>query len=122
MQAKFVMSGECRIGSVGDSTNLKDSGGKPLFVGDIVHVLHVDTVGGFTNYGLSVVRSDRWVSINNCGVTEHTESPGPAVHFVMGLKTVDFSKETDEWKIQRVKSFEDTVIDEHWRDYGFSYA
>ena len=106
-----IYSGKCEIGQCGLPTNLIDNHDKPLFVGDIVAIFAADSIGATSSYGLSVVVEDRPES---CG---RTEDLGP---FVMGLRSVDINA-NKEWIIKKVKSWEDCVDGEHWKDYGFNY-
>ena len=112
----FVYSGDCKLGKIGEPTALKDFTGKDLFVGDIVITSVIDEWGICTNNGLTVVVSDEY---NNKLVSEENWGSG---HFVMGIKTVDFmGKDSQKWIVAKVKSFEDVVVGEHWKDYGFNY-
>ena len=116
---KFVFSGNCRIGDVGEKTNLKDMTGKDLFVGDIVITSVIDSLGVCDNTGLTVVCSDRWTSYSD---DTHKEKDEGVEHFVMGIKDVDFmGADSEKWIVKKVKSYEDVVMGEHWKDFGFSY-
>lgn len=120
LAAVFILSGKCRIGDVGEATPLKDITGKGLFVGDIVIVSTIDSMGICDNHGLSVVCSDKWTSYSD---GTHVAKEGDIEYFVMGIKNVDFmGKDSEKWIVKRVKSFEDIIAGEHWKDYGFSYA
>lgn len=118
--AAFILSGESRIGDVGEATLLKDFTDKDLFVGDIVIVSTIDSMGIYDNYGLSVVCSDKWTSYSD---GTHVAKEGNIEYFVMGIKNVDFmGKDSERWIVKRVKSFKDVIAGEHWEDYGFSYV
>ena len=106
-----VYSGECEHGVCGIPTSLKDTGGESLFVGDIVVMATLESLGSMSFHGLSIIVEDR---PKLCG---REEDLGP---FVMGLRSVDIN-ESEYWYIQRVKSFSDCVAGEHWKDFGFSY-
>ena len=120
LPAVFVLSGNCRIGDVGEETPLKDFTGKDLFVGDIVILSTIDKYGICDNCGLSVVCSDKWTSYVN---GTHVAKKGEITHFIMGIKNVDFmGSDSEKWIVKRVKSFEDVIAGEKWKDYGFNYA
>ena len=106
-----IYSGECESGLCGGATDLRDSGGNPLFIGDIVIKAVHEASGSLAFYGLSVVVEDR------PNLVGREEDLGP---FVMGLRSVDINID-DYWYIERVKSFSDCINGEHWRDFGFSY-
>jgi len=118
MQPKYVLCGECREGNVGEATNLCDTNGSPLYVGDIVCLATKDSFGISCFYGISVVVSDRWTTYSN---GTHEEKLGLITHFVMGIKDVDFMADDSEWYVKKVKSHSDVISGEHWIDYGFSY-
>ena len=41
----------------------------------------------------------------------------------MGIKNVDFmGADSEKWIDKKVKSFEDVIAGEHWKDFGFSYV
>ncbi len=41
----------------------------------------------------------------------------------MGIKNVDFmGADSEKWIVKKVKSFEDVIAGEHWKDFGFSYV
>jgi hypothetical protein len=120
LAAAFILSGNCRMGDVGEPTPLKDFTDKDLFVGDIVIVSTIDSMGICENHGLSVVCSDKWTSYSD---GTHVAKESNIEHFVMGIKNVDFmGKDSEKWIVERVKSFEDVIAGEHWKDYGFSYV
>jgi hypothetical protein len=120
LPAAFVLSGKCRIGDVGEPTHLKDFTGKDLFVGDIVITSVIDKFGICDNTGLTVVCSDKWTSYHD---GTHIEKDGEIEYFVMGIKNVDFmGADSEEWIVKKVKSFEDVIAGEHWKDFGFSYV
>lgn len=115
----YVYSGNVRIGNVGEPTPLKDFTRKDLFVGDIVITSLIDEFGICNNNGLSVVCSDRWISYND---GTHIQKNGEIEYFVMGIKNVDFmGVDSEKWIVKKVKSHEDVVIGEHWKDFGFNY-
>lgn len=113
MNAKYIYSGGCRIGDVGEPTELRDINEEPLFVGDIVLVQADNTPGH-----LSVVCNNKWTTYNN---GNHVESE-TYENFVMGIRSVDFTNDLDcKWTVRRVKSYKDTVDGENWTDFKFSY-
>jgi hypothetical protein len=121
----YVYSGKVREGLCGDATPLVDVDGKPLFVGDIVIPSTIDEFGICYNTGLSVVVSDRYTSYSN---GSHVEKEGEIEYFVMGIKSVNFMNKPaqdqyqKEWMVKKVKSYEDVVDGEHWKDYGFNFS
>lgn len=119
MKAKFVLSGKCRKGDVGESTPLTDCYGNKLFVGDIVATFTKDEFGVCYFSGLTAVVSDKWTSYND---GTHVQKEGGVEHFVMGIKGVDFMKEDSKWSVQKLKSFEDVVSGEKWKEFGFNYV
>ena len=106
-----IYSGQYEIGQCGLPTNLIDYHNEPLFVGDIIVMATVDSFGDAGFHGLSVIVEDK---PEVCG---RTEDLGP---FVMGLRSID-TNTSKEWLIKKVKSWEDCVDGEHWKDYGFNY-
>ena len=112
----FIYSGECKLGTVGEPTDLIDLSNTPLFVGDIVIVSVINASGICYNNGLSVVIS---AEENNKLISEEDHSQG---HFVMGIASIDFmGKDASEWAVKKVKNHADVIDGEHWKDYGFNY-
>lgn len=120
MQAKYVYSGKCRKGTLGQSTGITDIHGDLLRVGDIVITFRDDPLAAVPS-GLTVVVSDEWISYSN-GVHEKKEN---FEFFVMGIKNSTIAKLDDKnekyWHVKRVKKWEDVIDGEHWSDYGFNY-
>ena len=106
-----IYSGECEHGKCGLATTMKDSHDKNLFVGDIVACASVDSFGICCFYGLAAIVDDR---PNLVGRTEYQKP------FIMGLASVDTEKDK-EWYIKKLKDWEDCVVGEKWKDYGFNY-
>ena len=118
--ARFVLSGDCRLGDVGEPTPLIDNAGNELFVGDIVITSTIDKFGICSNNGLTVVCSDKWTSYTD---GSHIAKQEPFEYFVMGIKNVDFmGTDSEHWIVNRVKSFSDVIPGEHWPGFGFSYS
>lgn len=116
---KHVLSGTYREGNVGEPTNLIDSLGKELSVGDIVVILTKDNFGITSVCGLSCVVSDRYISYSD---GTHKEKKGAVEYFVMGIKRVDYiDKDSENWHVIKIKDFADVVSGEHWKEYGFNY-
>lgn len=115
----FVYSGKCRMGNCGEVTPLIDNFDNPLFVGDIVIISTINETGICENYGLTVVVSDRYQTFNNN--TYFVEREGNVEYFVMGIKDVNFMSVDTKWIVKKLKSFEDVIDKEHWKDYGFNY-
>ena len=113
MKAKYIYSGDCRIGDVGEPTELRDINEEPLFVGDIVLIASDNTLGD-----LSIVCSSKWTTYTD---GKHAEAD-TYENFVMGIRSVDFTNDLDcGWSVKRVKSYKDTVDGENWTDFKFSY-
>lgn len=124
MENLYVYSGKVREGDLGESTPLIDIEGKKLYVGDIVITSTIDEQGICQNHGLTVVVSDKYTSYNTGGGNvRHEVKEGKPEYFVMGIKNVDFmGKDSDRWIVKRVKSHEDVICGENWKDYGFNYS
>ena len=85
LAAAFILSGKCRIGDVGEPTPLKDFSDKDLFVGDIVIVSTIDSMGICDNHGLSVVCSDKWKSYSD---GTHVAKEGKIKYFTFRDKKI----------------------------------
>ena len=117
---RFILSGNCRLGDVGEQTPLIDSAGNELFVGDIVITSIIDKFGICSNNGLTVVCSDKWTSYTDGSHIAKKESVG---YFVMGIKNVDFmGADAEHWIVNRVKSHSNVIAGENWPEFGFSYS
>ena len=118
--ARFVLSGDCRLGDVGEPTPLIDNAGNELFVGDIVITSTIDKFGICSNNGLTVVCSDKWTSYTD---GSHIAKQEPFEYFVMGIKNVDFmGTDSEHWIVNRVKSHSNVIAGENWPEFGFSYS
>ena len=118
--ARFVLSGDYRVGDIGEPTPLIDNAGNQLFVGDIVITSTIDKTGIGSNNGLTVVCSDKWTSYTD---GSHIAKQEPFEYFVMGIKNVDFmGADSEHWIVNRVKSFSDVIHGEHWPEFGFRYS
>ena len=106
-----VYSGECEHGTCGMPTDLIDSTGAPLRVGDIVMVSSQGNGMTPWHHGLSVVVENRPNLTGN--------APAPDA-YVMGIVSVDVNND-EGWIVTRVKMWEDVVEGEHWKAYGFNY-
>lgn len=106
-----IYSGQCEEGTCGTPTNLVDSWGNELFVGDIVSMSTNERVM-WSFHGLSAVVEDR------PNLVGRTDSPIP--HFIMGLYSIDWTN-PEQWLIHKVKDWKDCVDGEHWKEYGFHY-
>ena len=117
---RFILSGNCRLGDVGEQTPLIDSAGNELFVGDIVITSIINEFGICSNNGLTVVCSDKWTSYTD---GSHVAKNEDVKYFVMGIRNVNFmGADSDNWIVNRVKSFSDVIPGEHWPEFGFSYS
>ena len=113
-------------GTIGSPTNMCDSDGNPLFVGDIVTIHHVE----YTDKSVAFICEEnhefaKWTSKEN--------------QYVMGIASIwnsdKFQQVTasiyddnifeqidsiaEGWVVKKVKDFADLVIGEHW---GFLYV
>ena len=117
---RFILSGNCRLGDVGEQTPLIDNAGNELFVGDIVITSTIDKFGICSNNGLTVVCSDKWTSYTD---GSHIAKQEPFEYFVMGIKNVDFmGTDSEHWIVNRVKSHSNVIAGENWPEFGFSYS
>jgi hypothetical protein len=110
MSDLYIYSGKCVIGKVGDKTNITDSFGEKLFVGDIV-VIHTPNMAP----QLTVISDEKYQSYHDG--TIKIKEPN---HFVMGIKDVDYHEENSGWTVTKVKSFADLIEGEKWARYNFS--
>ena len=94
-----------------------DVSGQVLFVGDIVITSTIDKMGICSNNGLTVVVSDRYKTFSD---GTHEEKENDIKYYIMGIKNIDIMQKSD-WIVKRVKSNEDVINGEHWRDFGFNY-
>lgn len=116
-----IFSGECCLCDVGIPIKSHDCVGRGLFTGDIVLVYHGDYIGTDDEQwnpsgGLTVIVGNQYQSFVGGSVkylTDDFES------YVMGISNCGFDH--PEWQIRKVKSFEDVVEGEHWKEFGFSY-
>jgi len=117
-----VFSGNCLMGLCGEDAGFHDMSGNDLRVGDIVMIYTVKEWGeGGVDYfpdGLTAVVSNEWTSYHD---GTHKRSEGEIRYFVMGLASVPMDA-PGEWRVIRVKKFEDVVHGEHWSAFGFSYG
>ena len=65
---------------------------------------------------LTAVVSNQFQSFNDGSVRLDDREAEP---FVMGLKSVKF--DSPEWRVHLVKPFDQVVVGEHWKQWGFSY-
>lgn len=107
----YIYSGNCRMGTVGTKTDIKDVYGDNLFIGDIVILFRED----YSPNGLTVIVDDSFVSYSD---GSHVKKDGPVISFAMGIKNAA----PGAWTIKKVKSYEDVVDGEHWKNYGFRYS
>jgi hypothetical protein len=114
----YVYSGECRLCDVGVYSGFSDAAGIPLSTGDIVLTYTENEMGCRFVGGLSVVVSDQYTTFSG---GRHEIKNGDVEFFVMGVRGVDLINAPGEWKVHLVKSHEDVINGEHWKDYGFSF-
>ena len=119
-----VFSGKCLQAVCGIDTGFKDMRGAALFTGDIVQTYTVreyDTkYGPMLDYApdeLTAVVSDEWTTYSD---GKHVRKAGDAEYFVMGIRSVSL-EDTGEWRVRKLKSYEDVIVGEHWAAYGFNY-
>jgi hypothetical protein len=119
----YIYSGKCRLGKVGEPTNLTTTSESPLCVGDIVITSTIDEFGICSNNGLTAVVSDKYTTFQT-GKDEHRhdEKQGETEYFIMGIKGVDYmDKDYDKWHVALVKSHKEVIPGEHWDGFGFNY-
>jgi hypothetical protein len=113
---KLLMSGKCRLGYAGESTELFDSYGKPLFTGDLVALsaYNENNPDQFEDYyGVEFV-------CNN----EFQDNGLDKKIFVMGIASEHYmyydGEETivcqnhKKWRLRKVKGYENLVDGEEW--------
>lgn len=117
MRKGLLMSGECKIGYIGEETKLYDSYGEPLFTGDLVALSHYDenNPDKFDDYyGVSYV-------CNN----EFQDNGLEKKKFVMGVASEHKEYEDGfgesiihqnhkKWRLRKVKGYENLVDGEVW--------
>lgn len=106
---------EIEYGECGNSTDLKDSNGDFLHIGDIVVIIALDEKGrleGKGVYGLEPVVEKR---SDEDGVLNESD------FFIMGLANVDW-KNTSEWKMVRVKKWDEIIAGEKYSEKYFRYV
>lgn len=117
MNATYVLSGKCRLCTIGFDAKVKDWAGKPLFTGDIVAVF-TERGDGVENFsGLTAVVRDEFTSYSDGTVVPRADV-GDC--YVMGIKSVPLDA-PGEWRVAKVKDHRDVIPGEHWTAYGFSY-
>ena len=113
----MLMSGNCRLGTVGKETKMIDSFGKNLRVGDLV-ALSVFNEGNPDKY-------EYFASIQFVCDNEFQDNGLSKKKYVMGVSSQhreyeDGDRETivhqnhKKWRIERVKSYKDLVNGEEW--------
>lgn len=112
----YVYSGDCRLCDVGQPVGFHDSKGNALRTGDIVITFTVDSLGFSNLGGLTVVVSDQYQSFTD---GSHVENEAPSA-YVMGIRSVQVD-EDGQWRVLRLKKWEDVIPGESWPDYGFSF-
>ncbi len=114
----YIYSGACKVGIVGEKTNLVTCKGEILYVGDIVLVQGPD---GFF-YSMSAVISDQfdW-SIDENKKIVYKKVGEPNNFYIMGIKDAVIGGENG-FIVTRVKRFCDAISGERWNDFGFSYS
>ena len=106
-----IYSGECEYGKCGLVTDMVDSVGAALFIGDIVVIASKVSSGISCFWGLSVVVEDR------PDLVSRAEYKKP---FIMGIADVDINTD-DEWYVKKIKHWEDCVNGEHMKEFGLNY-
>lgn len=113
----YVYSGYCRLCEIGQPTGITGAG-EQLHTGDIVLTYTENELGCWHVGAMSVVVSNQYQSYSD---GTHVKKAGEPEFYVMGIRTVDLIEEPGEWRVKRIKSFEDVINGEHWREWGFSY-
>ena len=105
-----IYTGDCEHGECGLPTDMVDSQGDRLFVGDVVVMASCDKRGISSFYSLTVVVEGR---PELSGGDENTP-------FIMGVKSVDVNEDPN-WMVCKLKSYKDCIVGESWPSFGFSY-
>ena len=107
----YIYSGNCRLGTIGTETDLKDVYGENLFIGDIVILFREDTTPDI----LTAIVNDSFISYSD---DSHVKKNGQSKSFAIGIKNAS----PGQWSIKKVKIYKDVVDGEHWKDFGFRYS
>ena len=130
----YIYSGKVRACETGLPTPFIDAHEKPIFTGDIVAVYHEGYEGRWE------IGDDHFVVALAFNCTcyhgqEPIENEEKETPFIMGYKGCTPRKEPENtetvlisdissliWHLIKVKSFEDVVDGEHWKEFGFNYS
>lgn len=123
-----IFSGNYLLGICGTETELYDYKNEKLFIGDIVLVQYNEYNLGSHSAYMSVIVGDKYETYTDSTIIEKDMSND----FVMGIKESsvtkkDLAHENEEgelmsgWVIEKIKSYEDVIDGEHWKDFGFNY-
>ena len=128
MERLGIFSGDCFRGFVGEETELKTFDGKHVKNGDIVYASFIENDGSPHSGYLSAIMDGRFTTYSNDTITDD----GTSAFFCMGIASC-VSPETglavvedgevlkSGWVIELVKSSEDVVDGEHWKEFGINY-
>lgn len=104
-----IFSGKCLLGICGTPTELKDTWGKELFVGDIIAVVS-------ENY-----RSDTMTVVAQHGYTTFTNGEIKIEKDLRPFPMGWLNTNPDEVSFLRLKKWSDCIDGEHWTEFGFNY-
>jgi hypothetical protein len=110
-----IFSGQVSMGLCGEPVGFTDMGGKPLHVGDVVLTFTASPHGAPEEPYMQ-----HWPEGMTAVVDRGEKFGAVSRYFVMGIASVPMD-DPGEWRVLKVKSFDEVVPGEHWRSYGFSY-
>lgn len=128
MSAKYIYSGECRIGKVGTLTNLVDNKGNRLRVGDVVKCdsiwiapgkdIHEDIM-----YSIDlVVTSNEYRSIRNLGGgTDFIKTEDEIKFMVRGIANVDWLDVNASWRVYLKTKGSDVPVGSEMTSHKVNY-
>lgn len=114
---KILMSGKCRIGFIGESTELIDNYGNELFTGDLVSLSAYDenNPDHFEDYfGVEFVCNNEF---QDDGLDKKIYVMGIAdehLQYEDEYKETIVKQNNKKWRIRKVKGFEELVDGEKW--------
>lgn len=110
-----IFSGQVSMGLCGEPVGFTDMDGKPLHVGDIVLTFTASQHGTADEPYMQ-----HWPEGLTAVVSRGEKFGAIGRYFVMGIASVPMD-EPGEWRVLKVKGFEEAMPGEHWPSYGFRY-